>query len=207
MESRGLSKWEWHGLRGGGRQGRTFRGDCGFPLCRWVAVHEMRPTAVGDVLTAVDGPLWNPPSPATLSAPRLLTSRAQEPLAVGHGWVLGLQPAVWVDEFLSREDHLTLGLSELLQELSGPRRKQHVIAVARVGGSRSRAEVSRGSRGHLLPCHPWEMDLPYYLQPGLQCFHPTLGRETVPTPVPSSCLKHGSPDLGRPLCPSSHHQW
>lgn len=184
---------------GWGGQGRTFRGGCGFPLCRWV--HEMRPTAGGDVLTAADGPLWSLPSPATLSAPRLLTSRAQEPLAIGHGRVLGLQPAVWVDELLSREDHLTLGLSELLQELSRPRCKQHVVAVARVGGSRSRAEVSRGSRRHLLPCHPWETDLPYYLRPGLQCFHPTLGRKMVPTPAPSSCLKHGSPDLGSPFAP------
>lgn len=104
VQPRGLSEWEGHDwppqTEGQGRsQGKTFRGDCGVALCRRVAVHEMRPMA-GATLTAAEGPLWSPPSPATLSAPRLLTSRAQEPLAVGHGWVLGLQPAVRVDELL-----------------------------------------------------------------------------------------------------------
>ena len=67
---------------------------------------------------------------ATHCAPGVLTSRAQEPLAVGHHRVLGLQPAVRVDELLGREDHLAPGLPKLLQELSGPRGKHHIIAVA-----------------------------------------------------------------------------
>ena len=88
-----------------------------------------------------------PAQPATHSAPGLLTSRAQEPLAVRYHRVLGLQPAVWVDELLGREDHLAPGLPELLQELSGPRGKQHVVAVARAGRRQGRAEVNREEKG------------------------------------------------------------
>lgn len=74
------------------------------------------------------------PAPsATYCAPGVLTSRAQEPLAIGYHRVLGLQPAVWVDELLGRENHLAPGLPELLQELSGPRGKHHIVAAARAG--------------------------------------------------------------------------
>lgn len=94
---------------------------------------------------AAGGALRGPPAP-----PRLLTSRAQEPLAlVGHHGVLGLQPAVWGDELLGGEDHLAPGLPELLQELPGPRRKYHVVAAVR---ARSRG-VLRGP-GWRLPQAP-----------------------------------------------------
>lgn len=88
-----------------------------------------------------------PAQPATHSAPGPLTSRAQEPLAVRYHRVLGLQPAVRVDELLGREDHLASGLPELLQELSGPRGKHHVVAMARAGRRQGRAEVNREEKG------------------------------------------------------------
>ena len=60
-----------------------------------------------------------------------LTSRTQEALSISHLRVLGFQPSVRIDVVLCWEDHLALGLSELLQQFCGARSKEYIIAKDR----------------------------------------------------------------------------
>lgn len=57
-----------------------------------------------------------------------LTTRAQEPVALPDVGVFVFQVTVRPDQGLWGEDYLVFGLLELLQQLFGPRGKNHVIA-------------------------------------------------------------------------------
>lgn len=60
-----------------------------------------------------------------------LTARAQEPVALPDMGVFVFQVTVRPDQGLRGEDHLVSSLLELLQQLFGPRGKNHVIAEAK----------------------------------------------------------------------------
>lgn len=57
-----------------------------------------------------------------------LTSRTQEALSISHLRILGFQLSVRIDVTLCWENHLALGLFELLQQFCGARSKEHIIA-------------------------------------------------------------------------------
>lgn len=60
---------------------------------------------------------------------RAHASCSEKPLPLSDMWVLVLQMTVWPDEGIGREDHLVLGLLELLQQFFRARGEDHVIAA------------------------------------------------------------------------------